>query len=87
MVYPPLTESPSPLLPSNANLSEDSVEEPEPQVVPEVVVLDGWMEKHLKKEELIKILREQRAKNPNDPFALSEETIDELSKIEDIAIQ
>lgn len=86
-VYPPLTESPPPLLPPDPNPSEDLAQESASQEIPSTVVEDGWMEKHLRKEALIKNLREQRVKDPNDPFALTEEAIEELSKIDDPTIQ
>ena len=86
VVYPSLGESSPPLMPSNSDLSEDPIEELEPQVLSKTVVEEGWMEKHLKKEAFIKSLREQRGKNPNDPFSLSEEEIEELSKMDNPAI-
>lgn len=85
--YPALTESPPPLLPPNPGFSEVSVRKPEPRVLPNNEMPESWMDKQLKKETLIKDLKDQAARaDPNDPFALTEEVIEELSKIDDLAI-
>ena len=87
VVYPALTESPPPPLASHTRSVEESDEERAPHIRSDNVIPESWMDKQLKKETLIKDLKDQAARaDPNDPFALTEEVIEELSKIDDLAI-
>ncbi len=87
VVYPALNDSPPPLLPTQPSLAAESAEDPEPQVLPNANTEESWMEKHVHKENLIKGLKEQAARaEPGDPFALSEEEIEKLSKLDTLEI-
>lgn len=87
VAYPALNESPPPLLPALPTLAEESVEEPGHQVPPSADTEPSWMDKHTHKENLIRSLKEQAARaEPDDPFALSKEEIEELSKLDTLEI-
>lgn len=87
MAYPALTESPPPPLATRSDLPEEPTEAFEPQIPSNTATGESWMEQIIRKETLIKNLREQAAQaRPGDSFALSEEDIEELSKIDDLAI-
>lgn len=82
--YPALTESPPPPLLPEAEFPEPPVEEPVAQIP---AVENEQMKSHLQKEDQIKGLRKYAAQAAlDDPFALTEEEIDALSKADDVLI-
>lgn len=87
VVYPALTESPPPPMPVTARLTDEPAEESKPQTPSTPPGEQGWMEKIVKKETLIKSLKDQANQaESGDPFALSEEDIEALSKIDNLEI-
>jgi hypothetical protein len=88
VVYPALNESPPPPPPpmptpphppmpvSNASPVPAKPDEPHVTIAPE-----GWVQQHLQMEEQVRRLREYAAKaDPDDPFALTEQEIEEFAK-------
>ena len=85
VVYPALNESPPPPMPPDPAPVEEAVvvETPVGREVP-----DDLLERQLRKEDQIKGLRDYAAKAaPDDPFALSKQEIDALSKVDGLLIQ
>jgi len=87
IVYPALTESPPPPVPVTAKSVDEPAEESDFPIPSTAPVEASWMEKVVKKETIIKNLKEQSSlSKPDDPFALSEEDIEALSKIDNLEI-
>lgn len=85
VVYPALNESPPPPMPPDPAPVEESVVVETP-IGQEVV--DDLLERQLRKEDQIKGLRDYAAKAaPDDPFALTKQEIDDLSKVDGLLIQ
>jgi len=63
-------------------------EEPASPIPVVGAVENSWMQRRVRKEEQLKSLRDYAARaNPDDPFALTEEEIEALSKVDDLLIQ
>ncbi|MGI5869277.1 MAG: hypothetical protein ACOX9C_07530 [Kiritimatiellia bacterium] len=79
--YPPLDESPPPPMPEET-VAPDDVEDEEPGSGLTIKATgDGWVDQTARSQGQIQELRRQAAQAaPDDPFALSEEDIDALSK-------
>ncbi|NLE42992.1 MAG: hypothetical protein GX615_14365 [Lentisphaerae bacterium] len=88
-VYPALDESPPPPMPEEEVVLgevEDADEEPESGYAVEETG-GGWVDQAARSQEQIQGLRRQAAQAaPDDPFALSEERIDALSKQHDVIL-
>ena len=88
VVYPALNESPPPPMPPEPDRPAEDREAPVLEAPIGREVADDLLERQLRKEEQIKGLREYAAKAaPDDPFALSKQEIDALSKIEGLLIE
>lgn len=87
VTYPALNESPPPPLLPESRFPSPLVEEPVSEDSAVGVVEDSLMQRSVQKEELIQSLREYSAKaEPDDPFALTKEEIDELSKVDGLIV-
>ena len=88
LVYPALNESPPPPMPPEPVRSAEDTVAPVLEASVGREVSDDLLERQLQKEEQIKGLREYAAKAaPDDPFALSKQEIDALSKIDGLLIE
>jgi len=84
VVYPALNESPPPPSPG-----EDAEEASEvaPSDPPAEVNEEGWFQRQAQMDEQIQRLRDYAARaEPDDPFALTEKEISELSKRDELVI-
>ena len=72
-----------------ADASSGQTQEPEADGAgaPPLITGESWMQRELSKQEHLRLLREYSAKaDPDDPFALTEEKINALSKLDDVVI-
>lgn len=82
--YPALDESPPPPPPP---APEELAAPPQPEAPKAIVLEDSWSQRQREKEELVDGLRKYAAEaDKDDPFALSEEQIQELAAREGVLI-
>jgi len=87
VIYPALNESPPPPMRADPRFPELPVEKTASQATDIGAVEDSFMQRQVQKEELLKSMRNYAAKAaPGDPFALTKEEIDKLSKVDGLLV-
>lgn len=85
--YPALNESSLPPAPPQAKGPDDPIP-PEPPAIPMELTDNGGLQMEIEKMELIEHLRAYAAQaGPDDPFAMTEEDIEEFSKLDNPRLQ